>query len=138
MARKSKQSEACKQRKSTGRKRKYNAQNYAFLRITRDMPRQEIIDGIVERYDYAPRTAEAIYNKAAAAYGRQLMRDSEKIHNKNLSTLEGLIEVSIDEGDSSTMLKAMDMQNKMVGSYETKVKIDNEGETPLFKIKIDD
>lgn len=118
--------------------KRYNAKAYAYLRICNGWERKDIIDSIVEHYGYAEGTAGNICDQAAAQYGQHIMHDTEKIMNKNMQRLEAIIDASLDNEDSTTMLKAMDMENKVCGVYETKVSVKGEGDTPIFKIKIDE
>lgn len=127
-----------KKSKANRRNKRYCAKSYAYLRICNDVPYSEIIAGIQEKYDYAEATARHIYEEASKQYEKNLMADSEKIRNKNMQRLEGLIDASVEDADSATLLKAIDAQNKMVGAYETRVSVKGEGEAPVFRIKVDE
>lgn len=133
-----KQSEALREKKKKGRNKRYAAIAYAYLRISRDIPKPEIIEGLMEKYEYAESTARHIYEKGYNRYQNQLVKDSVEVTNRNLKTLEGLIDASVEDADSKTILAAIDMQNKMLGAYETKVNVKSEGEGAIFKIKIDE
>lgn len=49
----------------------------------------------------------------------------------NMQRLENIIADSMQEGDRKNAIKAIDTQNKLVGGYEEKVKIDADSEINL-------
>lgn len=124
--------------KGNRRNKRYCAKAYAYLRICNDVPYSEIVAGIQEKYGYAESTARHVYEDASNQYKKNLLNDCEKIKNKNMQRLEGLIDAAVEDADSSTMLKAIDMQNKACGVYETKVAVKGDGEAPVFRIKVDE
>lgn len=126
-------------KKSTAKRqyKRYRAKAYAYLRLCNGWDRKEIIESMMEYYDYAESTCVVIYDKAKQTYENHLMNDAEKIMNKNMRRLDAIIDAAVDDADSATILKAIDIQNKACGVYQTNVNIKGEGDAP-FTIKISD
>lgn len=136
MPKKSKQNEGLKAYKKTRAMNRYNATSWARMQILAGRDRQEILTEMSERYGYALTTCKLYYEKADALAQLDFSKDSEKLRTKNLQRLESFVDASTEEGDLKTAMAAMDMQNKMTGSYLTKVDIKNDGDEP-FKLVID-
>jgi peptidyl-tRNA hydrolase len=56
----------------------------------------------------------------------------ENLISMNTERLENIISDSMQEGDNKVAIKAIDTQNKLLGAYEEKVKIDGDSEINLI------
>lgn len=132
------QNDGLKEYKKFGINRRGVATLYAKRHILNGDTRDEIIEQLMERYGYAQKTAGDIYAKGLQYSVKEFVEDAEVILHKNMQRLEDLIEANLEDDNTNDALKAIDMQNKLSGNYETKVAVKNDGEdAPAFKIKIE-
>lgn len=52
----------------------------------------------------------------------------ENLISMNIQRLDALIQDSMNDGDRKNAIKSIDTQNKMLGAYEEKVKLESDGE----------
>lgn len=136
--RKQKQSDALKAYKETKRKRKTNAISFAYRRILMGFEMNDIVDAVVDEYEYTKDGATGIYYKAYDIYEKQVVRESPIVITDNMKKLEAIQQEAFEKGDLQNTLKAIDMANKMVGAYTEKVSVDvgnKDGE--VFKVIIE-
>lgn len=55
----------------------------------------------------------------------------ETIQSMNVMRLDKLYSDSVSEGDRKSAIKALDVQNKMVGAYEEKLKVEGDSDIDL-------
>ena len=73
------------------------------------------------------------YLKAATCALDDRNREWEKtIVKKNFLRLDAIVDECYQKGKYKELLQAIDLQNKLAGAYETKIRF----ETPIFEIKI--
>lgn len=111
------------------------AKSRAMHCISFGYSREEIIKLLQEEFGYSESTCIRIYTEANKELQYRANANAKKIAERNLARLDALIEESYDEGNFKDVIKAIDIQNKMTGQYETKVNVTTDTETP-FTIKI--
>lgn len=128
-----------KGKNTSARRRRMLANAWAFNHIMKDEPREDIVNGLSERYGYTIQSAKKLYEKALQRCTNRLCMEAKNIYDRNLNRLEGMIDDSIEEDDMGAALNAIKEQNRMIGVGEKKnITIQNGEETPEFKIKIED
>lgn len=93
----------------------------------------EIIPQITEEYGYSEVTVQEYINDAKKIVEKKYERYTDQISYRNKCRLEALISECIDTDDKKYLIEALKELNKMTGQYETKIKVDGNGD---FKIKI--
>lgn len=122
-----------------GKRRK----NYKFPKqITHDAKRHLIISDVAAGMTYSEivskymnewglglKTVQAYVNEAIEYMRSETTK--ETLVAMNIQRLDGIISDSMTDKDRKSAIKAIDVQNKLVGGYEEKVKIDSDSDIVL-------
>ena len=104
--------------------------------ISFDYPKEEIRDYIIEEFDVKESTFNGYYKEAVNRMQRYRDNTIKERVEKNVEKLQGLINELYDTGDIKKLLSAIDMLNKILGAYESKISVNVENDEP-FKITLD-
>jgi hypothetical protein len=108
----------------------FEARRYLIIQdIAAGMKYSEILHKCMEEWGVGQKTAE-MYFTEATDYLRS-DRTKENLIAMNTERLDDIYNKSMEGGDFKSAIKAIDTQNKLVGGYEEKVKIETEGEINL-------
>lgn len=119
-------------------KRKVLARSWAFTQTMHDASREDVINGLVEKFGYTESMANAIFANVMNRVTNRMMMEANTIYDRNLQRLENMIEDSIDDGDSAEALKAIQEQNKMIGATnKSEITLANK-ENEEFVVRIED
>lgn len=95
-------------------------------------PDKQIVQMTSEEFGSAERTMSQYLKAAVCALDDRNRGWKDKIVERNYNRLNAIIEDAYEHGDRKSALTAIDIQNKLAGAYEQKIKFD----TPIFEIKI--
>ena len=98
--------------------------------VAQGMRFNEIIDKGAKEWGLSPKTVE-LYLRDALSYMRS---DSTKetLTAINMERLDTIISDSMHDDDRKSAIKAIDTQNKLIGAYEEKVKLESDNEVNLI------
>lgn len=96
---------------------------------------KEIIPIITEEYGYSERTVEDYICDAKKTVEKKFEKYAEGVGRRNKQRLEAMMEEAEQLGDGKLALECIKELNKMSGQYETKIKVEGNGD---FKIKLNE
>lgn len=88
-----------------------------------------LVEKFTKEWGLARTTVEAAINDALRFMRNEATK--ENLISINTERLDNIISDSMKEGDRRNAIKAIDTQNKLVGAYEEKLKIEGEQEINL-------
>lgn len=89
----------------------------------------ELVKKFSKEWGLSKVTVELAINDALKFMRSETTKDT--LISMNTERLENIISDSMQEGDNKIAIKAIDTQNKLIGAYEEKVKIDGDSEITL-------
>lgn len=140
-------SATAKDTKSLKRKKKFNrggfevyrwAMNeYIFRGIAIETGRYELLPEMMDRFGMARKSAERVIQTVEGALLIRLPELAESAMAKNYLRLEAIISQAYEEKDKSTLIRAIELENKMFLNNSKKLEIEtNPDGTQRFKITI--
>lgn len=140
-------SATAKDTKSLKRKKKFNrggfevyrwAMNeYIFRGIAIETGRYELLPEMMDRFNMAKSSAERVIQTVEGALLIRLPELAESAMAKNYLRLEAIISQAYEEKDKSTLIRAIELENKMFLNNSKKLEIEtNPDGTQRFKITI--
>lgn len=94
---------------------------------------KDVMEKLQEDYGYSENSAKDLINKLNREIDAKFDKYAEKVASKQIKRLEALIEESFENGTIKEIQTSIDLLNKLNHLYETKIKVDGNGD---FKIKI--
>lgn len=97
--------------------------------IAKGMRYNQIIEKCASDWKLSPITVELYVNDALAYMRSDSTKDS--LISMNMERLDNIITDSMKDDDRKNAIKAIDTQNKLIGGYEEKIKLDSDNEINL-------
>lgn len=121
----------CGEIRKDGKKCKPRLTPTAFREIKREVihkirmrkTKADIIDWLMEVYEYSQDRAERIYTDSKAEIDVAYEKYKEDVAKANIERLNAIIDDCDERGDRRSMLSAIDMLNKMANVYTTKIDV---------------
>ena len=92
----------------------------------------EIVEKTAEEFGSSTKTMSQYLKAAVCALDERNREWKDKIVEQNYNRLDVLVKECYEKGKYKEALQAIDLQNKLAGIYEQRLKID----CPIFEIKI--
>lgn len=86
----------------------------------------QIVNKYTEQWGLGNKHVQSIVNDTIAFMRSQEVKDS--LISMNMQRLDSIISDSIQDGDRKNAIKGIDVQNRLAGGYEDKVKVSADSE----------
>lgn len=114
------------------RNRSFSAKCRCTRLVSMGKSKEDIIDILMEEYDYSESSAIAIYDETNKRLRRRYTEYIDKCAEIQVQRLNNMIEECYEDGDKRATLQAIDLLNKTCGLYIDKKEIKTDG----FEIKL--